>query len=154
MTWLTKENLMIKLITNRLLFIVIMIFSFGMSGCFEQEQHGINLAIRNFTSHEYVLNVAIHDQLGYALSNLSIPIEEAEGKMPFTYYHEINCEFDNLVVKTRLEAVPNSELIDKKVGFWPGEAGSADGASSNRIIVQIGIIESEGQIQANFMGIL
>jgi len=125
-----------------------------MSGCFEATEKGVNLAIRNFTEDEYVLNVAIHDQLGYLLADLSIPIASAEAKMPFTYYHELNCTFDSLVVKTRLEALPNGERLDNQVAFWPGEAGMANGASSNRIIVQIGIIDQEGQIKAKFMGIL
>ena len=88
------------------------------------------------------------------LYNLSIPIEPADENIPFDYYHEFNCNFERFVVKTTLEQVPTSQVLDEQIGFWPGEAGSANGAASKHILVQIGIIEQENQIKAKFMGIL
>jgi hypothetical protein len=137
---------------NAILLLAIWLITISLSGCLQPR--GIDLAIKNFTSSAYVLNVKINNQWGQLLYDLSIPLEPATQSASFNYYHEFDSEFEQLVVKTTLESVHKSEVVDSQIGFWPGKAGSANGASSNRILIQIGIVEQQGQVKANFMGLL
>lgn len=137
---------------NLIRFLATWLIAMSLSGCLQSR--GIDLAIKNFTPSAYVLNVKINNQWGQLLYNLAIPIEPANQSAPFGYYHEFDNEFEQLVVKTTLESVPGSEVIDHQIGFWPGQAGSANGASANRILIQIGIVEQQGQVKAKFMGLL
>ena len=134
--------------------LVMCIMLISLHGCIGETERGIHLAIRNFTQHEYALNVVLHDQVGYSLLDLSIPIEHAEGNTSFSYDHQIDGQFESLLVKIRLEEVPSGKVLDQKIGFWPGKAGTAEGGSSNRIVIEIGIVEQEGQVKANFMGLI
>ena len=137
---------------NFVLFLATGLIAISLNGCLQPR--GIDLAIKNFTSSAYVLNVKINNQWGQLLYDLAIPMEPANQSAPFDYYHEFDNEFEQLVVKTTLESVPDSEVIAQQIGFWPGQAGSAKGVSSNRILIQIGIVEQQGQVKANFMGLL
>ena len=58
------------------------------------------------------------------------------------------------MVKAHLEKVPSGETIDKNIGFWPESIGIPDGASSNRIMIEIGIIHFQNRVRIKFGSIL
>lgn len=120
---------------------------------------GINIYIRNYTRKEYVLHLKFSNENGFLLNDLFIPIviqrnPTSTYKATFDYSGRFNAKFKNFVLESELLSIPNGNIISRNIAFWPGEAGSSDGASSNRIAVEIGIVEKDGKPKIDLNGIL
>jgi hypothetical protein len=111
------------------------------------EPRGVNLAIANFTNGAFLLNCQLSDEEGTILAKLAIPIRNAmtmeNSNRPYNYYYyndkDLNFEFNKLVVHLKLLSAPSGELVAQRIAFWPGDAGVAYSAGSNRILVMVGI---------------
>ena len=120
---------------------------------------GVNIYIRNYIEREYILRMKFHDENGELLKKLAIPVQNqriptAHYSATFDYTGGFNAEFKRFGMQLELLTVPEGKRIARKLAFWPSEAGIPDGAGSNRIAVEIGIREKDGEVMIDLGGIL
>jgi hypothetical protein len=136
---------------------------------FLKEKKGFDVDAQNFTDGQYVLHLEASNEKGYLLHDVNIFIDNsshAAGKSSAygregSFYGKYDCDFEELTLTLELVEATGGETLARSVRHWPVDLTSMPFLSksifstkTSRILLEIGIVERNGNIEFDFGGLV
>lgn len=110
---------------------------------------GVDIYVRNDTASDYALHLTLADPGGQALGRLTIPVAARS-----LAQRQLDASFTRIEVRACLTAPDGADPLAERLAGWPGEAGTAAGAASDRVAVELRVEERNGEPVLEFAGAL
>lgn len=110
---------------------------------------GLDIHARNDTDRDYELHIDITDQEGRPLGRLTMPVAARS-----LARRQLDTAFERVQIHAWLTVPDAAEPIIERRADWPGEAGTAAGAASDRVAIDLRIEQRDGELTLEFAGVL